>query len=165
MTVAFVSRLGPRILGVDLAEECAALEREMGLVGENVVASGYQPFVFRALRVEGDGYAGRSVRTIEATFVSRGRRLFVARVRRDATVAPAALDTIVQRGDVIALGGRLLAAIAEQSAIGTEVDDRELLDFPVDTTDVVVTERAITRVPLGQFVEQVGHEALRGVGV
>jgi putative transport protein len=55
--------------------------------------------------------------------------------------------------------------VAAQSAIGVEVDDKELLDFPVETTDVIVTERAYTRVPLGEFLRRAELDTLRGVGV
>jgi putative transport protein len=164
-TVTFVARVGPRILGVDLAAECAKLEQAMGLLSDEAGATGYRAFAVRALRVEGDALPGKTVGEIEAAFAARGRRLFIGRIRHADAIAKATPDTVVRRGDVIALGGRRAMAIAEQAGIGPEVDDPALLDFPVDTVDVVVTEKAVLGVPLGDLVRRAEPELLRGAGL
>ena len=58
-----------------------------------------------------------------------------------------ARTTILQAGDVVAVGARRHVLLAEARAIGVEVDDRELLDFPVAALDVVLTNQSwpITR--------------------
>lgn len=161
-TVTFLSRVAPRILGVDLAQECAKLEADMGLVAEDAIATGYQPFVLRALRVEADTYAGRTVRDIEQASLVQGRRLFVLRIRRGDSIEAAVPETVVRRGDVIALGGRRAWALAEQTAIGPEIDDRALLDFPIETVDVVVVEKSMAGAELGAVVAR-ESEAMRAV--
>src|SRR5689334_5218576 len=50
----WVSKVGPRILGVDLVAACAELEKSMGM-GESLgegIQSGYRPMTLRAIRVE-----------------------------------------------------------------------------------------------------------------
>src|SRR5262249_3047643 len=65
----FLSRIGPRLLGVDLAAACAAMERRGGEDGEGeaseTLASG--PFLIRAFRVLGPPWAGATVCEVAAT--------------------------------------------------------------------------------------------------
>jgi len=163
-TVTLLSRFGPRLLGVNLADECAKLEKQMGFMSEQALPTGYQEFTVRALRVEDASCAGKTVREIERAAAARGRRLFVARIRHGDEIAVATLDTILHRGDVIALAGRSAMALAEQPSIGPEVDDRALLDFPVVTVDVVITEKSVTGVALGEIVAR-QSDVLRGVSL
>lgn len=163
MTVAFVSRLGPKILGVDLAAECAKLEQEMGLVDDTAIATGYRLFTLRAYRMDG-AHDGKTVREIEASFAARGNRLFIARIRRGDSIEAGTPDSVVRRGDVVALGGRRSMALAEQANFGTEVDDKTLLDIAVESADVMVTQKAAIGVPLVDLIEQLGPETMRGVG-
>ena len=80
--IAFLSRVAPRILGVDLAAECSALERSMGVVSEAATATGYRAFSFRAYRAEGEGFVGKTVRFVEQSSFERGQRLLIPRLRR-----------------------------------------------------------------------------------
>src|SRR5262249_34479786 len=82
-TLTFLARLGPKILGVDLAAECKALEKEMGVVGEGDAATGYRMFVARAYRVESGSLVGKTVSEIEREFRVKGHRIFIPRLRHD----------------------------------------------------------------------------------
>ena len=163
--IGFLSRVAPRLLRVDLAKECAALEKSMGVVDETATASGYRTFTFRAYRAEGEGFAGRTVREVEKTFFDRGQRLLVPRVRQKGAVTDTTPDTVIGRGDVLAIAGRRANVISAQSAIGPEVEDKPLLDVDVEAADVVLTENAVVGRPLGDVVREAGPELLRGVGV
>jgi putative transport protein len=165
IVVTFLSRIAPRyILGVkDLAAECAELERKMGGLGDSAIATGYRTFAVRAYRAV--GAAGKAVRAIEEESLQRGQRLLVPRLRRGGVLEDAKPETIVREGDVLAVAGRRPWVIAAQPAIGSEVEDKELLDVPVDGVDVVVTEKSAAGVAIGQFIEEVGQDFLRGVGV
>jgi putative transport protein len=164
IVVTFLSRIAPRLLGVkDLAAECAELERKMGGLGESAIATGYRTFAVRAYRAE--GAAGKSVRAIEEESLLRGQRLLVPRVRRGGVVQETTPETVIQLGDVLAVAGRRPWVIAAQPAIGSEVEDKDLLDVPVDGVDVVVTEKPAAGVAIGQFIEEAGRDFLRGVGV
>ena len=71
-TVTLLSRFGPRLLGVNLADECAKLEKQMGFMSEQALPTGYQEFTVRALRVEDASCAGKTVREIERAAAARG---------------------------------------------------------------------------------------------
>jgi putative transport protein len=163
--VTFLSRVAPRtILRVDLAGECAKLERSMGAIGEGALATGYRPFAIRAYRADGDSL-GKTVRVVEQRFLERGQRLLVPRVRHGETVVDATPDTVIQRGDVLAIAGRRPFVIAAQPEIGAEVDDKAVVDFALDAADVVVTQPAAAGVEVGELIERLGSEFLRGVGI
>ncbi len=164
-TLTFLARLGPKILGVDLSAECAKLEREMGLINEEATATGYRVFALRGFRIEGEAYIGKTVGVIESALAERGLRLFIPRLRRNGQIEVPSPDTVLQAGDLIALGGRRTMMIAEQAAIGTEIDDKELLDIPVETVEVVVTEKMVVGATLGELLAKVGRSTMRGVGV
>jgi putative transport protein len=76
----FLSRVGPRLPGVDLAAACAALGRGGGEDGEGeageTLASG--PFLIRAFRALGPPWAGATVGEVEAAHPGR---LLIERVR------------------------------------------------------------------------------------
>jgi putative transport protein len=163
--IAFLARIAPRILGVDLAAECASLEKSMGVVSEGATASGYRAFAFRAYRVTGETFIGKTVGSIEQAFFEHGQRLLLARIRRGAGLEQTTPETVLQKGDILAVAGRVPSVIAVQSAIGPEVDDKELLDLGVESVEVVLTEKTVTGLTLGELVKRAGPELLRGVGL
>ena len=165
-TVTFLSRVGPRLLGADLAAACKALEQEMGVMTEDAEAdTGYRPFDARAYRVERDAWAGRTVGDLERTHQEARHRIFVPRIRRGAQLLEARPNTRIQKGDVIALAGRRAFVIPSAAELGGEVDDRVLLDFPVDSVDAVLTNGALVRRTLGHLEDGRTAPMARGVAL
>ena len=165
-TITFLSRVAPRILRVDLPAACKALEQEMGVVTEDADAmTGYRMFSARAHRVADSTWSGRSVGEFERSYMDRQYRVHIPRIRRGEQLLEAWPDTQIQKGDVIALGGRREAIMAAAPAVGPEVDDRELLDFPVDVVDVVVTNDALAGRSLDELARRHSGEMARGVGL
>jgi putative transport protein len=141
--VWFLPNVGPRLMGVDLKEESRKLKAQVAGGGESEpgVISALQRFAVRAYRVTNERLVNRTVAALEALPV--GQRVFISRIRRDNAIIEPKPDTVVRPGDVVAVmthSGLLMARGAE---VGPEVDDTELLDFPVEVLDVVVTKRAI----------------------
>jgi putative transport protein len=137
----FLSQVAPRILRVDLRAECARRERELsGGKGEQAdgMTEGLGQFVSRAFRVRGAGANGCSVREVERC---GGGYFSVERVRHGTAVLEAEPDTPVAEGDVVAVVGRREAVLGAEASIGEEVLDNDLLQFPLQTADVVVTNR------------------------
>ena len=62
-------------------------------------------------------------------------------------------------GDVVAVVGRRTSVVGAEAAIGEEQADMELLHFPLQTMDVVITNKHIA----GQSLLQLASEAGRGV--
>jgi putative transport protein len=92
---------------------------------------------------------------LEKSFVPE--RVFVERIRRNSRVVDATPDTVLHAGDVVAIVARRRVLLSEGFAVGVEVEDRKLLDFPVVTADVVVTNRAVVDQTLPILAEQYGR--------
>jgi putative transport protein len=156
----FLSRIGPRLLGVDLAAACAALAPGNGEDGEGEVsatlASG--PFLIRAFRVLGTPWTGTTVGEIEA---AHSGRLLIERVRHQGELHEADPDTHIYPGDTVALAGDHEELFPLLKAIGEEADDPELLAFPLETLPVVVTSKAADGKTLKELLRAHG----RGVSI
>jgi len=154
--VWFLSSLAPRLLGVDLKAESKKLEAQMSAkpIEQSSEGSGYREWDMRAYRLA-DVFASRRIADLEKSFVPE--RVFVERIRRDSKFVDATPDTVLSAGDVVVMVARRRVLLSEGFAIGVEVEDRELLDFPVATADVVVTNRAVVDQTLPILAEQYGR--------
>jgi putative transport protein len=135
----FLAQLAPRLLGVNLEEECRRYEREMQ--GQAEAESGRRLVDYRAYDIRPESpLAGKRVRDLE--LLARDARLFIERMRRDGSIIEPVPTTILHPLDRIAVVGRreLLVARMDEQVLGIlEVDDADLLNIPGDTLDVVVT--------------------------
>jgi putative transport protein len=158
--VWFLPNVGPWLMRIDLKEETRKLKAQVvgGTEAEPGVMSALQRFAVRAYRVTNERLLNRTVAALEALPV--GQRVFVSRIRRDKAIIEPRPDTIVRPGDVVAVMTRTELLMARGVEIGPEVDDTELLDFPAETLDVVVTNRAMAGKTLKELA---ALESTRGV--
>ncbi|MDT1062654.1 aspartate-alanine antiporter [Paracoccus sp. CPCC 101403] len=135
--------LGPKMLGVNIAEACARYEREV-LKGGSKEAnhlSAWHARELRAYRVREGGVAvGKTTLALEA--LAKGERLFIERLRRGGELISPTPQTVLQAGDLVAISGRreALVTLFEDA---DEVDDKDLLDIPVEAVDVLLTNKAL----------------------
>ena len=150
----FLASMGPRLLGVDLEKECKDYEAKMGgLPREAGVVSAYQRLALRAYKVAANSkFIGQRVADVEGAF--RPARAFVQSVRTGGRIVPANRDLVIQVGNVLAVAGPREALLGEEANLGTEVDDRELLDFAIEVVDVVITNKALAGKTLQQIVDE-----------
>jgi putative transport protein len=130
-------------MGINLKEEAKKMEAQAsgGAEAQPGIISPSRAFDVRAYRVTNERFFNKSVAQLEATPMDA--RVFIQRIRRaGATIEPEP-DTIVQQGDVLAVAARGEHLVERGSLIGPEVDDKELLDFPVEILDVVLTNKAL----------------------
>jgi len=154
--VWYLSSLAPRLMGVDLRKE--ARELEVKLTGKEEQAPGvesaYGEWETRALRA-GKAASGRRVRELES--VVPERRVFVERLRRGSVVGDPGREAVVEEGDVLAVTARRPVHVEGFPWSAGEVDDRELLDFPIVHLDLVVTRKEIAGRTLGDLAREKGH--------
>lgn len=163
-TILFCSHVGPWLLRADLRAEARKVEDELGIDRDRPgIASAWRPFEMRAYRIaQGGRAAGGTVAAAEAALLDA--RLFIERIRRGATLMVPRADTILEVGDVVVASGRrdVLVEILGHAA-AREVEDRELLDIPVATYDVYVSESGVIGKSLGELVQSMPEA--RGVFV
>lgn len=135
--------LGPKMLGTDIAAACERYEREV-LGGKSKGAnllSAWRTREMRAYRVREKGAAdGKSLAAAEG--LAEGERVFVERLRRDGELVVPGPDTVLRAGDVVAVSGRR-EVLVNLFGEAEEVEDRELLDVPVEAVDVLLTNKAL----------------------
>ena len=151
--VWFLPSIGPKLLGVNLKEEAkkmqaqvsAAMEAEPGIISPS------RAFDVRAYRVANENLINKSIAELEAA--PRDTRIFIQRIRRAGTIIEPQPSTIICHGDIIAVMARAEVLVERSSIVGPEVGDKELLDFPVEILDVVLTNRALVGKTLEELVK------------
>ena len=136
-----LATIGPKLIGVDLAKECADYEKQLGGgagSGDAGVFSAYRRIELRAYKVDASGpLAGRAARDLFP-----GLRIFIERVRRGDHIIEADASTVLQAGDVISISGPRAVLLEHVETVTPEVEDRALLDAPATMLDVFVSKKA-----------------------
>jgi len=158
-TGMILSILGPKLLRVDLVQECknyaAELSKGQPEMGMNAA---WHQLEIRSFEISADGQAaGKTVTSVEALHPTE--RMYIERIRHDGKIIDFNPDTIIQAGDVVAVSGPTDALIALE-AHGKEVADKELLDVPVESVDLVVTHKDVNGETL---IDLAGKDFARGV--
>lgn len=158
--VWYIPTIGPKLMRTDLLEEAARIRAEAGPGGglDQGLLSAARPFDVRAYRITNPRFLNKSVAELEA--MPEDVRAFILRVRRgDALIEPKS-DLVLREGDIAAVIARHEVHAGRGDVIGPEVSDKQLLDMPVETLDVVVTNRSI----VGKRLAELGRRDLaRGV--
>jgi putative transport protein len=141
--VWFLPNMGPKLMGVNLKEEARKLQAKISGSGsaQAEAMSAFMKLAVRAYRITRSDLLNRSVAELESR--PREARVFISRIRRDGKIIEAEPDTVVREGDIVAVLTRSELLMARGTEIGVEVSDTELLDFPVEMLDVVITNKSL----------------------
>lgn len=152
--ILFCTVVVPALLKIDLKAEALKLEQALGMTRERPgLASAWRKFELRAYRLpEGSPLAGLTLAAAEARAAEH--RLFVHRLRRGDRIVEVDPGTTLASGDVIALSGPRQIIVELIGPRGEEVEDKELLDIPVSMADVLLMNRKLAGVNLGEASEQ-----------
>ena len=142
-TGLILSVIGPKLLGVNLEEECRRYEKEMS--GGHPPEKGqtaWRQVEMRAYHLGPEWPVGHTVAQAEAGSQKEGHRVFTQAIRRGDEVIEVDDTTVFQAGDVVAVSAKRDVIVTLGQNHG-EVDDRELLDVPVERVDMVVTNKKL----------------------
>jgi putative transport protein len=164
--ILFCGTLGPKLLRIDLRAESNKVEDSLGLKENKLgVSSAWQPIGCRAYTIPLNGQAaGKTIAEAES-FVT-GARLFVERIRRGGEIFTPVSTTVLQPGDTVAVLGRTEVLVSVLGPRSSEVTDPELLEIPVASFDLYVTNKAVTGRTLGtiaETLEEARSVLLRGI--
>jgi len=138
-----ITFLGPKILNINLEKECKRYEKEMAIgTPEEGLKSAWLKYIFRSFRVESESYFfGKSVGEIEEEDEKKGI-IFVENIKRDNEFIRFDDNEVIKKGDIIVLSGshELLISVTSDE---NEVSDPSLLDIPVESLDVLITNKHI----------------------
>ena len=141
-TGIILSQFGPKLIGVNLEEACKQYKAEMSkgqpATGMN---SAWHQLQMRAFEIAADSRAaGKAVADVER--MHPGERMFIEGIRRDGQMIEFDATTIFKAGDVVAVSGPADALVA-LGKDNKEVADKELIDVPVESVDLVVTSKEV----------------------
>ncbi len=143
-----LSIIGPAMLGgiKKVKAQTAELEKSMNdssVTTDPAYINALRPVVFRAYKADGEFFdSPRSIDEIQQHIKDLGRRIYVDRVRQNGIIIddPAGSVTI-SKGDEIVLSGRREFVIQDESWVGPEVADSELLSFNVEKIPVMIANK------------------------
>lgn len=143
-----LSWLGPKMLGgikkvkADTAALAASMDGgETPLEPEDINA--LRGVAYRAYRAEGSFFdTDRTVKEVQDELERLGRRAFVERIRKDGTIiSDITPSTIITKDSEVVLSARREFLVEDESWIGPEVADLELLSFPVEKVPVLLARK------------------------
>jgi putative transport protein len=138
----------PKWWGVDVGVAARAVEDHLGVRHlDEAGLSGYRPGGIRAYRVTNPETAGTTI----AQFRSRYPMYRVVNVVQGNTALAVDADVVLERGTVVALGGRLEDLPERIGLVGPEVADQRALNVPLDHAEVLVTNHEVFGRPLRDF--------------
>ncbi len=138
----FLAVVAPKMLGGNVKERCKELEASMEEKDENI-KSAYDRVAYRAFHVEKDWFeGGKTSKELEQFMTERHRYLYVLRLRHEGTIIDVKPETIITPNDIVVIGGQRGFIIGTEEFIGDEIADAELLNFPVESRRVIVTNSA-----------------------
>lgn len=157
-----LANLGPWLLGglKKVKAETAELEKKMNYGTANTdpnYINAMRPVVFRAYKVTDSFFA--TPRTIDETedyFRQKGKTIYVERLRSGDTVTDVApgSDLKITLGDEIVLSGRREFIVGDESWIGPEVFDSDLVDFMAEELDITVASKKFDSMTVDELRRQ-----------
>ena len=153
-----LGNIGPALLGglKKVKEQTRQYEQQMShsdINSQPGFIDANRPISFRAYKAESDWFdTPRKVSEIEDYIQNTlKRRIFVDRVRIGGQIPALTPDLVVNKGDEIVLSGRREYVIQDESWIGSEVADAELLSFPVEQLSVLVGRKGAAGMTVDQL--------------
>jgi len=153
--IILICKYLPRWWGVDAKAAAKKYEEEFGVKDlEGGALTGFRQFGLRAYRLENSAQVGLSI----AGFRKANPEYRVANVLRGGEHLGADPDLVLQKGDVIALGGATEHLTEKMGLIGPEVADSKALGIPMDQAEILVTNKEM----VGRTFESFRGEAIAG---
>lgn len=157
-----LANLGPWLLGglKKVKAETAELEKKMNYGTANTdpnYINAMRPVVFRAYKVTDSFFSTpRTIDETEVYFRQKGKTIYVERLRSGGTiidVAPGS-DLKITLGDEIVLSGRREFVVGDESWIGPEVLDSDLIDFMAEELDITVASKKFDSMTVDELRRQ-----------
>jgi putative transport protein len=153
--IILICKYLPRWWGVDAKAAAKQYETEFGVKDlEGGGLTGFRQFGLRAYRLENPVQVGMSI----AKFRAMNPEYRIVNVGRNGEPQGADPEFVLQKGDIVALGGSTEHLTDKMGLIGPEVADAKTLGIPMDQADILVTNKEM----VGRTFESFRETALAG---
>ncbi len=150
--------IGPAMLGgiKKVKAQTAELEQTMNsssITNDPAFINALRPVTFRAYKADGKFFdQPRTVAEIEQHITELGRRIYVDRVRQGGKIVDDPAATVkISKGDELVLSGRREFVVEDESWLGPEVADYELLNFAVEKIPVTISSKSCDGITVDQL--------------
>jgi putative transport protein len=160
--IILICKYLPRWWGIDAKAAAKEYEDENGVKNvDDAGLTGYRPLALRAYALTNAAVVGWTIRQ----FLQKYPQYKVVNVGRGDERLGAPDDLVLQKGDVIALGGQLAAMTENMGLIGPEVPDSKVLNVALDQAEILVTNKEMEGKELMEFrsTEFAGQIALHHI--
>ncbi|UWU95658.1 aspartate:alanine exchanger family transporter [Bradyrhizobium sp. CB1015] len=153
--IILICKYLPRWWGVDAKAAAKKYEQEFGVKDlEGGGLTGYRQFGLRAYRLENPATVGMSI----AKFRAVNPEYRIVNVGRNGHPQGADPELVLQKGDIVALGGSTEHLTEKMGLIGPEVADAKTLGIPMDQAEIVVFNKDV----VGRTFESFRDTAIAG---
>ncbi|MDD1518822.1 MULTISPECIES: aspartate:alanine exchanger family transporter [Bradyrhizobium] len=153
--IILICKYLPRWWGVDAKAAAKQYEQEFGVKDlEGGALTGYRQFGLRAYRLENPATVGMSI----AKFRAVNPEYRIVNVGRNGEPQGADPELVLQKGDIVALGGSTEHLTEKMGLIGPEVADAKTLGIPMDQAEIVVFNKDV----VGRTFESFRDTAIAG---
>ena len=150
--------IGPAMLGgiKKVKAQTAELEQTMNsssITNDPAFINALRPVTFRAYKADGEFFdQPRTVAEIEQHITGLGRRIYVDRVRQGGKIVDDPASTVtISKGDELVLSGRREFVVEDESWLGPEVADYDLLTFAVEKIPVTISSKSCDGITVDQL--------------
>lgn len=158
-TVIILGNIGPRLLGGLEKVKLSAAELEKSLSSDSwrsdpAKLNAHRGVSFRAYRVKNQLFKdGMSVADAEAHLASKNIHIYIGRVQHDDNIFTPKPTDIIYLNDQIVVCGTRNFMVKVGTHIGREIDNGNLLTYPVDRIPVLVTSKNIIGLSINELME------------
>lgn len=136
--IILITKYLPKWWGIDAEASARAYEKEFGVAsGDTPTLSGWTTGGLRAYRLENKNSIGKTI----GELLKANPEYRIVNVVRNGEHLAILPDLKLAANDIIALGGRRELMTEKMGLIGPEVSDKLALDIPLDTAEIVVTNK------------------------
>ncbi len=146
--IILICKYLPRWWGLDAKKAAKEYEQAHGVANvDDAGLIGYRPVGLRAYRLENPASAGKTIAQLRSSY-PQYRVLNVVRAR-ESLGADAGLR--LEKGDIVALAGKVEDLTSNMGLLGPEVPDATALSIPLDQAEILITEKAVEGRALREF--------------
>lgn len=156
-TAWFLASLGPKLLGKDVIQKTREYEQSLGGSIEDEDTSmepAYDGTTFRVFEATADFFnQEHTVKEVEDLLAQKGWPVYVERIRTPdrGIIQEPSLNTRIPKNSRLVLNGPIDTLLSDESLIGPEVADVELLDFKAEALKVIVANKSAITQTLGKM--------------
>jgi putative transport protein len=149
--IILICKYLPRWWGIDARKAAAEYEAEFGVANvDDTGLSGYRAGGVRAYRLDNKAVVGQSI----AAFRKSHPQYRIVNVVRNGEKLGADPATVLQAGDLVAVGGKLEDLTSNLGLIGPEVPDAATLSIPLDQAEILVLNKEAEGRELKEFRQE-----------